>query len=192
MEEGGLMSTATTPVTPDELLRMQDGEAYELVDGELVEREMGAKAAWVAGKIHTALNLYSEGNAGGWAFPDGTGIQCFPCDPGKVRRPDACYIVAGRFERNEIPDGFIRLAPDLVIEVVSPNDSYYEVEQKVGEYLEAGVRLVWVIDPSNRKVKVYRNDGGVIQVDETAELSGEDVLPGFNCRVSDLLPTRAV
>jgi Uma2 family endonuclease len=182
------MSTAATTVTPDELLRMPDGVAYELVNGELLEREMGAKAAWVAGQVHTALNLYSQQTSAGWAFPDGTGIQCYPDDPGKVRRPDACFVAAGRFESNEVPDGFLRLAPDLVVEVVSPNDFYYDVEQKVGEYLDAGVRLVWVIDPANRKVKVYRNDGRVTQVDESAELSGENVLPGFSCRVGDLFP----
>ena len=56
------------------------------------------------------------------------------------------------------------------------------------EYLDAGVRLVWVIDPSNRKVKVYRHDGSVSQVDATAQLSGDDVLPGFSCPVASLFP----
>ena len=105
------MSTATTPVTPDDLLRMPDGIAYELVEGELVERAKGARVAWVAGQILTGLQAYSHRIRGGWAFSASAGLQCLPDDPRTVRRPDACYVAAGRFENNEVPDGFIRLAP---------------------------------------------------------------------------------
>lgn len=185
------MSTAAPPVTAADLLKMPDAERFELVDGELVEIELGAKAGWVAGQIYTALNLYASEERG-WAFPNGTGVQCYADDSNKVRRPDASFVARGRFQNEAVPDGHILLAPDLVVEVVSPNDSYYEVELKVDEYLDAGFRLVWVIDPSNRKVKVYRNDGSVSQVDATVQLSGEDVLPGFRCFVGDLFLRQAV
>lgn len=163
-----------------------------MINGELVERDRGAKANRVAGEVFHQLRLHITRHSGGWAFPGGTGLQCFPDDPGKVRRTDACYVAAGRFENNEVPEGLIRLAPDLVVEVVSPNDSYYEVELKVDEYLDAGVRLVWVIAPSNHTAKIDGNDGSVSQVDATAQLSGDDVLPGLNCQVGDLFPRQAM
>jgi Uma2 family endonuclease len=165
---------------------MPEGDLYELVNGQLVEREMGAKAGWVSGQVYTRLNLHSQQHDAGWVFPDGTGVQCFPDDPHKVRRPDTCFVARGRFPNEEVPDGHILLAPDLTVEVVSPND--FEVEEKVDEYLDAGVKLVWVLNPPKRAVKVYRAQGAMSQLNENDELSGEDVLPGFRCRVGDLFP----
>jgi Uma2 family endonuclease len=183
------MSTvAQTTFTPDDLLKMPDGDTYELVNGQLVEQAMGAKAGWVSGQIYTLLNLHAKQHDAGWAFPDGTSIQCFPDDPNKVRRPDTCLVARGRFQNDEVPEGHILIPPDLAVEVVSPNDSYYDVEAKVGEYLDAGVKLVWVINPANRTVKVYRAEGDVSHLDEKDQLSGEDVLRGFVCRVGDLFP----
>lgn len=125
------MSTAAPPVTAADLLKMPDAERYELVGGELVEIETGARAGWVAGQVYTALNLYAK-EGRGWV-PDGAGVECYPDDPNKVRRPDACFVARGRFPNEEVPEGHILLAPDLVVEVVSPNDSYYDVEQTVDE-----------------------------------------------------------
>ncbi len=177
--------------TPDELLKMPDGDAYEIVNGQLVERDMGARAGWVSGQMFHRIQLHVVESGEGWAFPDGTGVQCFPDDPHQLRRPDTCFVARGRFENDEVPEGYIRIAPDLAVEVVSPNDSYYDVEDKVDEYLAAGVRLVWVINPSNRTMKVYRRDGDLSHLDEHDELSGEDVLRGFRCRVGELFPPAA-
>jgi Uma2 family endonuclease len=89
----------------------------------------------------------------------------------------------------QIPDGFVQIAPDVVAEVVSPNDNYYAVDQKVWEYLEAGVKLVWVINPRKRTVMAYRGPTGDASLfREQDEIGGEDVLPGFRCRVADLFP----
>ena len=78
------------------------------------------------------------------------------------------------------------LAPDLAVEVISPNDLASEVNEKIDEYLSAGVSLVWVIDPDSKTVSVYRKDGSTARLRESDELSGEDVIPGFSCKVNDI------
>jgi Uma2 family endonuclease len=187
------MSTAQlTTYTADDLLRMPDGDRYELVDGQLVGIDMGAHSSWIGGQIFRQLDQYAKAGKQGWAFPADTGLQCFPEDLQRVRRPDSFMVISGRFPNEQLPDGFVRLAPDVVAEVVSPNDNYYQVDRKVWEYLEAGVRLVWVINPNTRTVMAYRGPKGDASIfREADELSGEDVLPGFRCRVADLFPPAA-
>jgi Uma2 family endonuclease len=187
------MSTAElTTYTADDLLHKPDGDRFELVDGQLVEIDMGARSGWVGGKVYRRLDEYADHTKSGWAFPSEVGIQCFPDDPEKVRRPDAFFVCLGRFPNEEIPEGFVQLAPDVVAEAVSPNDNYYKVDRKVWEYLEAGVRLVWVINPSMRTVMAYRGPKGDASLfREQDELTGEDVLPGFRCRVAELFPPGA-
>ena len=82
--------------------------------------------------------------------------MCFPDAPAKVRKPDASFIRRGRLPGEALPDGFCPIPPDVAAEVVSPNDLAYEVDEKVGEWLRAGVRLVWVINPRARIVAVHR------------------------------------
>jgi Uma2 family endonuclease len=84
------------------------------------------------------------------------------------------------------PRGHVKLAPDLAVEVVSPIELYEEVEARVNEYLAAGVKLVWVVSPGSRTVLVRRPDGTCHAVGAAGELSGEDVLPGFACKVAEL------
>ena len=85
------------------------------------------------------------------------------------------------------------IVPDLAVEVVSPNDLSEEVEEKVDEYLRAGVRLVWVVHPQRKTIRIHRADGTVQDLRQTDELSGEDVIAGFRCPVSEVfrLPARA-
>lgn len=177
-----------TRCTPEDLLTMRDGDLYELVDGELVERNMGGKSSWIGGELHGNLWSFNKDARLGWVFPADASYQCFQEDPTRVRRPDTSFIRFGRLPGEQPPDGHIRTVPDLAVEVVSPNDLYSEVRTKVEEYLRAGVRLVWVIDPDTRSVDVRRADGSVSQLGEKDELTGEDVLPGFRCAVRDLFP----
>jgi Uma2 family endonuclease len=182
------MSTAELATyTADDLLQMPDGDRYELVDGQLVETDMGNRASWIAGNIHTELNNYSQRGARGWALTSEAGIQCFPDDRQKVRRPDVFFVCRGRYPNEEVPEGFTRIPPDVAVEVISPNDLYYAVDDKVEEYLDAGVRLVWVVNPKTRTVAVHRARGGdPSRLGEEDTLTGEDVLPEFHCRVGNL------
>lgn len=176
---------AAPPISADELLRMPDGNRFELVNGELVEQDMGAISGWVGGQAFAKLNDYCKAH-GGTAFGDGVGYQCYADDPDRVRRPDASYLRPGRLA--EIPDGHMTIAPDLVVEVVSPNDLYRDVESKVDEYIEAGVQMVWVINPANRSVRVFRQGRPLMELRSPDDLTGDDILPEFRCLVSELFP----
>jgi Uma2 family endonuclease len=180
-----------TRYTADDLLTMPDGKHYELVDGELVEIDMGAKASWIAGELYARLRNFNAEARLGWVLPPETGYQCFSVEANRVRKPDASFIRAGRLPGDELPGGHIPVPPDLAVEVVSPNDFFSEVRQKVRDYLDAGVRLVWIIDPETHTVDVLRANHSVAWLQPEDELSGEDVFPGFSCRVSDLFPPPA-
>ena len=185
------MSTAVEPRTthtPEDLLAMPDGKDYELVDGELVERNMSALSSWVAGQVYLRLGNHVMANDLGTVWPADNGFQCFPDAPGKVRKPDASFIGRERYAPGQLGDGYVRIAPDLAVEVISPNDLAGDVEQKVDEYLAAGVRLVWVADPTTQTVRVHRSDGTAARLRRGEELSGEGVIPGFRCVVGDLFP----
>src|SRR5436309_10369305 len=135
------MSTAVTKTqyTPEDLLTMPDGDRYELVDGQLVERTMSLWSSYVAGKIHRKLGDHVEGAKAGWVLPEGAGYRCFPDEPGKVRRPDVSFIRKERMPLAQAStEGFITVAPDLAVEVVSPNDIAYELQGRVYAFLEAG------------------------------------------------------
>ena len=187
-----MITVATTQrTTPEDLLAMPDGDRYELVNGELVERNMGWNSSWIGGQLFFYLTAFLEANPLGRAAPADAGYQCYPDEPRKVRRPDVSFIRADRLPAEEDREGHCRIAPDLVVEVISPNDLYYGVEDKVEEYLAAGVRLVWVVNPPTRTVRVHRIDGTQGYLREADELSGEDVVPGFRCRVGTLFATPA-
>lgn len=171
--------------TADDLLHMPDGERYELVDGELVERDMGALSGWVGNRVASELDQYSRQH-GGWAFGDGVGYRCYADDRERVRKPDASFVRADRL--SSPPEGYITIVPDLAVEVVSPNDAYYEVEAKVDEYLAAGVRMVWVINPANNSVRVFHPKRIVEEIGTDGELTGGDVMPGFTCGIRSLFP----
>ena len=107
-------------------------------------------------------------------------------DPDTVRGPDLAVISRQRIPDPE-PSGFLGLAPDLAIEVLSPGDRPGEVLAKVGEWLSAGSRLVWVIDPERREARVYRADGSETVLTADQALDGEEVVPGFSCPLATIL-----
>lgn len=140
---------------------------------------VAAKLMILLGPIWQRMNL---GAVLGMNF----GYQCFTDDPDKVRKPDVSFIRAERVAEIDVSWAYCRIAPDLAVEVISPNDLTYEVSRKVDGYLAAGVRLVWVLDPSNRSVAIYRQSGAYSLLSSTEELTGEDVIPGFRCQLSEL------
>jgi Uma2 family endonuclease len=187
------MSTvAEQTYTPDDLLAMPDRKKYELVDGQLVERHMSQLSNWVAGRLHRVVDIFVDEHRLGWTWASAQGYVCFPDSPRKVRFPDVSYVRRDRLPEGPTSEGYIDVPPDLAVEVVSPNDTAYEVVHKVLEYLDAGVALVWVIDPEARTTQVYRRDGSTDLLREGGELLGEDVLPGFRCRLVAIFPEKTV
>ena len=178
-------------ITPEELLDLPDAVRYELVNGHLVERSIGTESSWVGGELHGLIRDFVRARRLGWVLPADASYQCFPDSPDKVRKPDVSFIRFGRLPDERLPVGHCLIAPDLAVEVVSPNDLVYEVEDKVEEYLNAGVRLVWVIHPNVRTVWTYRLDRSFAGLRESDLLSGEGVIPGFECIVRDLFPPKS-
>lgn len=185
------MSAVLTAPTPEDLLSMPDGDKFELVNGNLVERDMGLLSCYVGGKVYRKLDEYAEETGRGWAFSADASYQCFR-DPNQVRRPDASFIERARLPVERIVDGHCRIVPDLALEVTSANDLIEALDEKIQEYLDAGVRLVWAVHTKTRMVHVYRPDGTGTIIGPNAELTGEDVLPGFRCIVKDLFPKQEV
>jgi Uma2 family endonuclease len=177
--------------TPEDLLSMPDEKAYELVDGRLVERNMGAESSAVGGNVYFQLREYCRDHDLGITWPADNGYQCFAHAPGRVRRPDVSFIRRGRLPGDVPPQGWVKIPPDLAVEVVSPGDSAEKLEEKLEDYQKAGVPLVWVIYPEARKARVLRRVGPLAELDENGVLSGEDVLPGFRCALREILPRRA-
>jgi len=180
--------TAKSEITPEQLLARPDAVRFELVDGELVERKVGVLSAAVEMLVASALLAYCQSTRSGRVWGGTLGYQCFKDMPGKIRKPDASFVRATRFSPAFWKEGYLTIAPDLAVEVVSPNDTAHEITEKVEEYLAAGVPLVWVVYPESQIVAIHRKDGTVSKLHADAELSGEDVLPGFHCRVDALFP----
>jgi Uma2 family endonuclease len=183
------MATISTSVnyTPDDLLKMPDGDNYELVNGNLVERNVSLWSSYVAGELHGLLRAFCRENRLGWVLPEGTSYCCFPDDPDRVRRPDVSFICWERLSPEQAEtEGHVSVVPDLAVEVISPNDRVYEVEEKAAEWLAAGVRLLWIVHPRAREVQVRRPQGPIVNLKESDELSGDEVILDFRCRVGDL------
>jgi Uma2 family endonuclease len=176
----------TSRITPEQFAALPNRKDFELVDGQLVERHMGNKASWVAFELAILLREFVRTNKLGWVFCGDTGFRLDASRANTVRKPDVAFVRTGRLQGEEPSDSYDQLAPDLAVESVSPNDTVRELEEKIAEYLDAGVRLFWVIHPELRAVKVFRPDGSIIQLKNGEVLSGEDVIPGFSCKVSDL------
>jgi Uma2 family endonuclease len=186
--EEELMATdlATQVTTPEQLAAMPNDKDFELVEGQLVERKMGNKSNWIATRLATLMMVHVDQLALGWVFTSEAGYRLNPSRPNTVRKPDVSFVAAGRLPDEEPADAYDRLAPDLAAEVISPGDTVRELDEKVEEYLRAGVRLVWVINPDLQVVRVFRPEGTIETLRFDDELDAGEVVPGFRCQVSAL------
>lgn len=108
-------------------------------------------------------------------------------DPDNVRAPDIAFVRHDRLPDPPTP-GYFPGAPDLAVEITSPNDTFTEVHEKSIDWLEHGADMVWVVDPVARRATVYRGVDDVRIVSRSGELTGEDVVPGFAMPLHDLWP----
>lgn len=179
--------TVPAIVTAEQLLHMSfPDKRVELVRGVLVVREpSGGTHGRVVANLTIELGGHVRQAGVGQVFAGDTGFT-LARDPDTVRGPDIAFVRRERLLEPE-PIGFPEQAPDLAIEVWSPTDRPGEMLAKIADYLEAGTRLVWVIHPQRRETRVYRADGTESLVGADGALDGEDVVPGFSCRLAAIL-----
>lgn len=181
------MDSRVALMTADELLHLNlPDKRTELVRGRLIVHE---PAGWthgiVAMNIGAKLAAHVNQHGAGVVLAVETGFR-LESDPDTVRAPDVAYVARDRIP--EAPQGFPTLAPDLAVEVLSPDDRPGEVLAKVADWLDAGAKLVWVVDPARQLARMYRSDGTETAVSAEGLLDGEDILPGFSCSLASVLP----
>jgi Uma2 family endonuclease len=157
---------------------------YELVDGTLVEKAMGYPESLLALALAGFLRAYVKPRKLGLVSGADGSVRLFA---GLVRIPDVAFASWDRFPDRKVPKEPIPgLAPDLAIEVLSESNTRPEMKRKRRDYFDAGVRLVWEVDPKRRRVSVYTPDGSVTVLKESQRLEGGDVLPGLTLELSEL------
>lgn len=181
------MTIAHKPVTAEELFTMPDnGRRTELLRGEV--RYM-APAGNVHGRIAVNVTIplgqYVRENELGTVYAAETGFK-ISSDPDTVRAPDVAFVSRERVEEIGEVEGFWPGAPDLVVEVVSPSDLYTEVEEKVLSWLEAGSRMVMIVDPRNKTVSVRLHQAEARILTEGDKLQGGEVVPGWELPVAEV------
>ena len=149
---------------------------------------VGLLHGWVTGKVSYHLGRHVETQGGGYVLAGDAGfVLALPDDAERVRAADVAVVSASRLPGGRLPVKFLRGAPDLAVEVLSPSDTAAEVGQRVRDWLEGGARLVWIIAPASRTATVYRLDGSARLLREPEALDGEDVLPGLSIPLGALL-----
>ena len=138
-----------------------------------------------AAEIGSRLNVHVKTHKLGYICGAETGFRIAQ-NPDTVRAPDAAFVCQASIERQGIVKGYWEGAPDLAIEVISPGDTYAEVAEKVDEWLTAGCRMVWVINPRRETVEIYRPNTDFTILRGTDTLDGGDVVEGFQCQVQDI------
>lgn len=138
------MATAVTDIryTPEDLLALPDAGRYELLDGYWVERNLGAKSSYIAARLLRLLGLVTDAQELGLLFGSDCGYQIFADDPSRVRYADGSFIRRGCLSGDTPPDGHCHIPPALAIEAVSPHDMAHAVEEKIEEWLSAGIQQV--------------------------------------------------
>lgn len=158
--------------------------SWELVDGEMRELSPTAgDSGWISAVIISLLTIHVRASGLGWVFSNETGFVLFD-DRQTVRAPDAAVVLRDRLAKP--PRSFVAMAPDLAVEVLSPSDRMADAMSKVAMYLQAGVRLVWLVDPPSQTVTVFRLDELPTKLGVGDTFDGGDVLPGFSVPVAEI------
>ena len=171
--------------TAQDLLNDPNLAGFELVKGQLRERTMSKRSSAIGAKILTLLFNHASKSHEANVYPSDLGYDCFPDAGTTVRFADVSVIRAERdAEAGENP-GYMPIPADLAVEVLSPNDRFNDMGEKVKDYLKAGFGLVWVVDPQWKYVHIYRRDGSVELLTADDEITGESALPSFRCKVNE-------
>lgn len=172
-------------LTVDDLRGVSLPEWWELIDGEVIALSpAGNRASRIGSRAFRVLAEQGEDRGYGVAYAADAGFVLFP-DRRTVRGPDAAFVVKERAVPLADP-AFVPFAPDFAVEVLSPRDRLGEALAKVAMYLEAGVRLVWLVHPERQTVTVFTQDAAPATLVCGAMLDGGDLLPWLSLPVADL------
>lgn len=180
------MIAANTPMTPEQLDALPDHKGLEIVCGKVVEKRMGYESSVIVGQLTMILGFYLRQNRAGRVTVCEAGFKCFPDDETKFRKPDLAFVSYLKLPASQRIGAYCKVAPDLAVEVLSPNDEAQEIGERVQDYLGAGSQLVWVVDEFLRQVIVYSPAARPQVYGLNDELNAEPVLPGFRCQVSEI------
>lgn len=175
-------------MTPEDMLNRADAKHCELIGGQLVEKTESVESSWVGGEVLAVLRNFTREHDLGWVFGSDCGFRCFEWDRNMIRRPDVSFVSRAKLPERRFAGGYCEIAPDLAVEVVSTHDMARDVEAKIEEYLRAGVQVLWVIHPQIRVVEVFRHNGELRRLHEQDSLSDEELFPGFQHPIMELLP----
>lgn len=175
-------------MTPEQFEEWSGSRGFELLDGIVKEKNMGSENGAIQTLISHYLNLVVLPAKLGRILDSEGMYQCFPTHPKRVRKPDISFVRQDRLPDGRVPVGICRFRPDLAVEVVSPNDTYEEVEEKLADYFDAGVPLIWVVTPKTRTVLVYQADGTARRLRDTDELTADPVIADVRIKIADLFP----
>lgn len=187
------MSTGTAPQSAISAVELgDDSPFFEIIDGKIVEMPpMSSYAIRIANKLAYEMQTHARANNLGEAIVEQIFNLRLPLD--RNRRPDAAFVSHKRWPKDRpMPmEGDVwDVVPDLMIEVVSPNDKAEELQTKMREYFEAGARQVWIIYPRERVAYIHTSRLECQGVSDTGDLTGGDVLPGFLLPLAQLFPPR--
>jgi Uma2 family endonuclease len=175
-------------MTAEQLWAMPEvpGKRFELVRGELVEVPgSGGTHSVLVQSVYDILKPFVRAHDLGMVFPDG--LTCILArEPDLLRIPDVSFVSRARIPESGVPQGYWPGAPDVAVEIVSPNDTARELHAKVREYLDAGTRIVFVMWPDERSLTAHDASGQVRELGPDDEFDFGDVLPSFRIRVGDL------
>jgi Uma2 family endonuclease len=181
------MTVASNYFSADDLWALpDDGQRHELVKGELRTMAPSNSAhGGVVANLTAPLGVYVRSKKLGATLGAETGF-IISRNPDTVRAPDIAFVRANRIPAGGLPEKFFPGPPDLAVEVVSPSDTVYEVEEKVEDWLAAGTTLVWIVNSRKRTVTIYASNQQPRVLNESDLLRGEDVIPGFEYPVKDI------
>jgi len=171
-------------ITGEELLAMGDIGPCELIDGRIIPMSpTGFEHGNIEVNLSLALKTFVQQRRLGWVVSGEVGIYTRR-HPDRVRGADIVFVSKERLSGP--PEGFLEIAPDLIVEIISPTDRWSEMRRKLNEYFLIGVQQVWVVEPEDRAVLVYRSAADVRELSENDTLVGEGMLGGFSLPVADL------
>jgi len=180
-------STSSPPWTDAAFMALpNDGHRYEIVNNQLIDiGNSGALHGHICSTLMILLGSYIRSQKLGLLFDSSTG---FKMQNGNRRSPDLAFFAKNRLQGlTTLPTGFLEGAPDLAVEVLSPGNTVEEIDGKITEYFANGTRLMWVINPQQRYILVYRSPQEPDRLLKTADrLDGEAIIPGFSLPIAEL------